>query len=130
MLPDHAELAATEQAQREAAWAHPSIHHLDPRTHRHRLDGSSESPASNQFQLPTLVRDQRLSILIPPRRSIVELVLQPSLTPSDQRPLLISRLSSSPSLGERRVPLLPLSECDAADLAAERAFDEHFLAKR
>ena len=66
-LPDHAELAALEPAQREAAWARRGgrlVAQFDPRTHR---------------QLPS---DRALSILIPPRRSIVELVLQPSLNAS------------------------------------------------
>ena len=69
-LSHHAELVALEPAQREASWARRGgrlTAQFDPRTHR---------------QLPTLVSDQGLSIRIPPRQSIVELVLQPSLNAS------------------------------------------------
>ena len=56
MLPDHADLAATEQAQREAARARRGGRlirralsaHFDPRTHRCR-----GSPAFNHCQLPS-----------------------------------------------------------------------------
>ena len=60
----------------------------EPRTHRSHPSSSSDSsepPASNQCQLPTLVSDKGLLILMPPRRSIVALFLQPSLNASGRR---------------------------------------------
>ena len=100
--PDHVELAATEQAQRKAAWARFFTAHFDPRTHR---------------------RKQCISIPIPPRRSIVELVLQPepslNVASSHQLAFLFSL--------SKRTKRSDLD--DAAGLAAVRAFDDHLLEK-
>ena len=72
----HAEIAATEQAQREAARAKRGERlirraltaHFDPRTHRRRTDrDGGRSPASNRFQA--------LSTLLPPRGSSVTLLV-------------------------------------------------------
>ena len=104
-----------EPAQREAAWARRGgrlTAQFDPRTHR---------------QLPTL-SDQGLSILIPPRRSIVGLVLQPSLNASAAvRPAASSHQQAflfSLSRSATR-----FDQDDAADFAAERVFDNHLLEK-
>ena len=114
-LPDHAELAALEPAQREAAWARRGgrlTAQFDPRTHR---------------QLPTL-SDQGLSILIPPRRSIVELVLQPSLNASAAvRPAASSHQQAF--LFSLSKSATHFEQDDATSLAAERAFDNYLLEK-
>ena len=128
MLPDHADLAATEQAQREAARARRGgklirralSAHFDPRTHRRR-----GSPAC---RLPSWVSYQDLFIPIQPRRSIVNLLLQPTndssavrLAASYQQKALIFSLSRNTT---------GFDQDDAAGLAAERAFDDHLLEKR
>ena len=112
-LPHHAELAALEPAQREAAWARRGgrlIAQFDPRTHR---------------QFPS---DQGLSIVIPPRLSIVELLLQPSLNGSAAvRPAASSHQQAfifSLSRSATR-----FDQDDAAGLTAERVFDDHLLEK-
>ena len=112
-LPD---LAALEPAQREAAWVRRGgrlTAQFDPRTHR---------------QLPTLVSDQGLSILIPPRRSIVELVLQPSLNASAAvRPAASSHQQAF--LFSLSKSATHFEQDDATSLAAERAFDNYLLEK-
>ena len=128
MLPDHADLAATEQAQREAARARRGgklirralSAHFDPRTHRRR-----GSPAC---RLPSWVSYQDLFIPIQPRRSSVNLLLQPTndssavrLAASYQQKALIFSLSRNTT---------GFDQDDAAGLAAERAFDDHLLEKR
>ena len=128
MLPDHADLAATEQAQREAARARRGRRlirralsaHFDPQTHRRR-----GSPAC---RLPSWAPYQDLFIPIPPRRSIVNLLLQPTndssavrLAASYHQKALIFSLSRNTT---------GFDQDDAAGLAAERAFDDHLLEKR
>ena len=111
-LSHHAELVALEPAQREASWARRGgrlTAQFDPRTHR---------------QLPTLVSDQGLSIRIPPRQSIVELVLQPSLNAS----AFVRPAASS----HQQVFIFSLSKSttdQTAGLSAERVFDNHLLEK-
>ena len=113
-LPDHAELAALEPAQREAVWARRGgrlTAQFDPRTHR---------------QFPSLVLDQGLSIQ--PRRSIMELFLQPSLNASTA---VRQAASSLPQAFLFSLPsrAMRFDQDDSAGLAAERAFDEHLLQK-
>ena len=111
---DHAELVASEQEQREAACSRGRglirrslTAHFDSRTHR---------------------RKQCISVLIPPRRSIVELVLQPELSlnvsATEALPYQQAFLYSLPRSATR------FDQDDAVGLAAERAFDDHLLEKR